>query len=394
MFYRFNVDEKKHRDEIFGLVNRGKRDEANALCLSLPPDSAILEELLEKAIRDNNVELLSDIAPRVDDINKKRFFWLRTAANLAAEMDRPDCLQKLVELNADLNVEDNDGDTPILKICGKTGNSAMLQGALQSGPTWENSIPFIGYVDLLWTCGYDINHTNKEGANAAIIAVQHGNTHLLRPLARRGIDLACQDKKGNCAIHYAVTLNQPQTVQELADLGADLNSPQKGTGDTPSHLALMNPGPDFKYACLRVLVRNGVDLNKLNDNYSSAMSFDITYPVSANELATVLRSRGYTQAHAAITEALEEGLIERPTAFESGLNATAEGIATVGGHVVFAASSTGEFLGTGAQTTGSVLAMMMPISSIAEMVSGGGGGDTGNPPSAERKPAAAGGGPP
>ena len=386
MFYRFSVDEKKHRDEIFGLVNRGMRDEANALCASLPADSMILEELLEKAIRDNNVELLSDIAPRVDDINKKRFFWLRTAANLAAEMDRPDCLQKLVELNADLNVQDNDGDTPILKICGKTGNSAMLQGALQSGPTWENSIPFIGYVDLLWTCGYDINHTNKEGANAAIIAVQHGNTHLLRPLARRGIDLNCQDKKGNSPIHYAVTLNQPQTVQELADLGADVNSPQKGTGDTPSHLAIMNPGPDFKYLCLRVLVRNGADLNKVNDNYSSAMTFDITYPVSTSELATVLRSRGYTQAHETITEALEEGLIERPTAFESGLQDTADSLATVGGLVTFVASSTGEFLGAGAQTTGSVL--MMPISSIAEMVSGG--GDTGNPPTDERKPDAAG----
>ena len=283
---------------------------------------------------------------------------MRTAATLAAEMDRPHCLKRLVELNADLNVPDNDGDTPILKICGKNGNSATLQVGLESRPTWEKTWPLLGYVDFI-SCGYDINHQNKDGENAVMIAVQHNNTHLIRPLAARGIDLACRDRKGNCAIHYAVLGNRPEALQELLDLGVDVDCPQSGTGDTPAHLAIIHPGPEYKYECLRVLVRNGANLNLTNSNYSSASAFEISYPVTAAELAAVQRSRGYPHAHQVIAEAIEAGPVPRPTVLSAVATvgeSTYAGLTTLGEHVTEAAYSTGEVL-------------MMPISSIAGLVS-------------------------
>jgi ankyrin repeat protein len=321
---------------------------------------------LEKSIRENDVDLLSDVATRIDDINKKRFFWLRTAANLAAEMDRPQCLKRLVELNADLNVEDNDGETPVLKICGKNGSCTTLQGALGSWPTWENMVPLLGYIDFI-SCGYDINHCNKDGENAAIVAVRHGNTHLIRPLYGRGINLGTRDKKGNCAIHYAVLGNLPEALQELIDLGVDVNCTQSGTGDTPAHLAIMHPGPEYKYECLRILVRNGANLDLVNANYSSAHAFDVTYPISAAELASVQRKRGYPHAQQIITEALEEGLLPRPTAVETGFERAVGAVASIGTHASNAAASTAEVLQSTVETTGSVL--MMPVTSIAAAVS-------------------------
>jgi ankyrin repeat protein len=365
MFFRFSAEERQQRDGIFALLP-DRLEEVGAALKDVPRNSPVIEELLEKAVRDDNVELLSLACARIDNINKKRFFWGRTVAVLAAEMDRPRCLQRLVELGADLNVEDNDGDTVILKICGKTGNTATLEGAFSASPTREKQIPLLGWVDFI-SCGYNINHVNKNGQNAAVIAVLHNNAHLLKQLFNRGIDLQRRDKQGNAPAHHAVIKSMPDCLQLLIDLGCDVNLPQGGgTGDTLAHLAVLNPGTDFSYDCLRVLVRNDANLSIVNTNSTSACMLEVTYPISAEGLVDVQRMRGYPHARQVVDRARADGLIPKKTAFESGVATTTGPFIELGGFIaegsITASSVTVGAIMEAAETTGSVL--MMPLNAL------------------------------
>lgn len=360
MFFRFSAEERQQRDGIFALLP-DRLGEVSAALQVVPRNSPVLEELLEKAVRDDNVELLSLACTRIDNINKKRFFWGRTVAVLAAEMDRPRCLQRLVELGADLNVEDNDGDTVILKICGKTGNTATLEGAFSASPTREKQLLFFGWVDFI-SCGYDINHVNKNGQNAAVIAVLHNNAHLLKQLFKRGIDLQRRDKLGNAPAHHAVIKSMPDCLKLLIDLGCDVNFPQGVTGDTLAHLAVLNPGTNFSYDCLRVLVRNGADLSIVNTNSTSACMLEVTYPISAEGLVDVQRMRGYPHARQVVDLARADGLLPKKTMFESGVETTTGPLIELGGFITEGSITTAGAIMGAAETTGSVL--MMPFTAL------------------------------
>lgn len=302
--YRLSADDKAKRDRLFALVNRGQKEEARALMGECARDSPVLEELLEKSLRDNLPELLADVVSHLDDIDKRRFFWGRTAAILASEMDRPECLQTLVDLNADLNIADNDGETVILKICSLHGNSSTLNRALSAHPSSHNqSFPlFLGMLDP-FSCAYDINHCNKDGQNAAAVAVINGNVHLLEMLWQRGCNMSLLDKRGNAPIHHACIKALPECLEKLLELGVDVNLRQRDSGDTPAHLAIMNPGSDFQYECLNVLVRHNADTTLVNTNSSSAILFQVTYPINAYDLAEIQRMRGFPHAKEVIDEA-------------------------------------------------------------------------------------------
>lgn len=371
MFYRFSAEEKCLRDSLFAAVSRQQRDEYLAILDRLTSCSTILEELMEKCIRDNNAQLLHEVLLRVDDINKKRFFWGRTAANFAAETDKPDCLAKLVEFDADLNVEDNDGDTVILKICGKNGNASTLNSTLAFAPASDNRIPIIGFLDFI-SCGCDVNHCNKKGQNAAIIAVLNDNVHLIRPLCSGGVNLNVFDHEGNAAIHYAVMRSRPECVQILIECGADCNLTQNKSGDTPAHLAILTPGSDFSYSCLTTLVKSGANLELVNCNSSSALMFDVAHPISAKNLAEVQAARGYPHA----LEVIQETEVLTPDASKRTVNVLEYGIegitaaASISVNFIRDASiSTASVVYTVAETSSTIISPITHLTSGPEVAS-------------------------
>ena len=383
MHYRFSQDEKSLRDRLFALVNREQFEEARQLMGDVDASSPVLEELMEKAIRDNNVTLLEDVSRHVDNINKKRFFGGRTAAVMAAEMDRPHCLNKLVALNADIDVQDNDGETVILKICGLHGNIATLNEALAAGPTPGKQLPlFLGTFDFV-NVGYNINHCNHDGQNSAALAVLNGNQHLLELLCQRGCDMSVRDKRGNAPIHHAIMKCNSGCLETLINLGVDLNFAQKYSGDTPAHLAVLNPGPDFEYKCLDVLVRYGADLTVMNTNSSSAILFQVTYPVNAYDLAEIQKLRGYPQSKNVIEEARKnptffspmDPILGRLSAYSS---ASSDGVSASVSALATGVESAGSFLASPFISMASSAAFLMTSAEKNEVVGGEVAAETGN----------------
>ncbi|KAL6589515.1 ankyrin [Neocallimastix sp. 'constans'] len=60
-----------------------------------------------------------------------------------------------------------------------------------------------------------INEVNSRGENALIVASKINNTGAVNTLLDHGIDVNCQDEKGNTALHYAVEIEKPELIKKL-----------------------------------------------------------------------------------------------------------------------------------------------------------------------------------
>ncbi|KAK0044659.1 ankyrin repeat protein [Biomphalaria pfeifferi] len=96
-----------------------------------------------------------------------------TALHLAAEYSNKDLLRLLVSHKADIGVVDLNGNTALMR--------AVKRNVYRS-----NKIDTILY---LLDAGCDVNHRNKEGQTAIILAAEDSNTELVTLMSERGADL-------------------------------------------------------------------------------------------------------------------------------------------------------------------------------------------------------------
>jgi ankyrin repeat protein len=97
---------------------------------------------------------------------------------------------------------------------------------------------------------------NNSGRARIHYAVIHGKKNLLRNLKQRGADLE-MTLDGKTPLMLAVEANQPEMVEELCKLGANLNNRMRGNGETALHLAVLMG--NFKI--VNLLLNCGADAN-------------------------------------------------------------------------------------------------------------------------------------
>jgi len=166
-------------------------------------------------------------------------YFLRSIATLHQAIRDLEIVQYLVMNGADINAQDNRGNTPL--------HEASRFGWLE-------------IAQCLVTNGATINPRNYQGEIPFHIAVRHGYLEIVQCLVMNGADINAKYQNGYTPLHLAACNGYLEIVQCLVMNGADINA--KYLDDyTPLHLAACNGYLEI----VQCLVMNGADINTENN---------------------------------------------------------------------------------------------------------------------------------
>jgi hypothetical protein len=153
------------------------------------------------AVHFDLVQVIHILQLRGEDISQVDLHGT-TALHVAALDNHPRSAKVLVEFNAPINFQDEDGDTPLHKAV-RTDSKQM--------------------VDFLFFHGADVQIRNKKG-------------QMVNFLLSRGADVQIRNKKGQTALHEAAKSGNADVVRALIDAGASVNA-LDADDRSPLHLA-------------------------------------------------------------------------------------------------------------------------------------------------------------
>jgi ankyrin repeat protein len=122
-----------------------------------------------------------------------------------------------------------------------SSNQININAVMQSGATSLSLAAIMNGVDMvrpLIEMGADVNIQNKDGFTAISAAVKANNHQAIQAFIEAGANLNVQDKNGATPIHLAIEANNHQVIQAFIEAGANLNI-QDENGATPIHLAII-----------------------------------------------------------------------------------------------------------------------------------------------------------
>ena len=189
------------------------------------------------------------------------------AVLFAAQKGHYACVAFLMQAGADVNVTSDCGEkTPIIEggwnvecvnllleagadvnVLSPSGFSALKCAAKKGG---------LDAMEKLIAAGADVN--SNEGFTALVYACWSGHTQAMDVLVRTGTDMSDFNNSDHTALVECVYRKQPECLNRLAKLGADVNLTNNKFGFTPLVLASGN----FITTCVKALLSAGADVNK------------------------------------------------------------------------------------------------------------------------------------
>ncbi|KAI1897938.1 hypothetical protein AGOR_G00088440 [Albula goreensis] len=172
----------------------------------------------------------------------------QTPLLLAAAAERTGCIQHLLEMGADPNIPNKDGETPLYKACEKENpeNVAILlnRGALVNKPCLQGWTALheavcrdnVEICEMLVRAGARLGATNMYGITPLFIAAQSGRDKALLFLIKKGADINTQANDGATALYEASKNGHEEIVELLLSQNADPNVATKA-GFLPLHIA-------------------------------------------------------------------------------------------------------------------------------------------------------------
>ncbi|XP_048250878.1 serine/threonine-protein phosphatase 6 regulatory ankyrin repeat subunit B-like isoform X2 [Haliotis rufescens] len=173
--------------------------------------------------------------------------------------------EQLIDAGADVNVQDKDGNTPLIMAV-KTGRD--ISPLLKAGAdvTSQNelgktalhlvsehryclnvaAVTYKSVIEQLIDAGADVNVQDKDGNTPLMMAAMTGWDRRISPLLKAGADVTSKNKLGKTALHLVSKHQHPlfgdsashKSVTELIAAGADINV-QDEDGNTPLMMAAM-----------------------------------------------------------------------------------------------------------------------------------------------------------
>lgn len=190
--------------------------------------------------------------------------------------NQPEIVKRLVRAGADVNLADDQGDTPLHLAVREHASQEALLTLLDAGADVHarNHRNFTPLEQIAEMGGWDVRHDNvrvlvEEGAKiepdfVAFLA-REGHAQTVQLLLDHGYDPNTQDGNGRTALHHAV--EHPETVRTLLNRGADPTARDNG-GITPIDLARTNG--DLEAATLLGIARRGREAQALRPESSRA----------------------------------------------------------------------------------------------------------------------------
>lgn len=216
-------------------------------------------------------KLLLASGARVDDLfydgyTEMNYSVLRGAAAFCGL----DLVKHLVDLGADVHAVDDEGLTPLhcykvnkeciqffVETCGLDVNARDLKGNTPLiYAAYESDVDCLRY---LMEKGADVNAVDNKGWSALGSALYGKDKEIIALLLQNGAAVNVSWEKGETPLHYAVKHCGSEIVKLLIEAGADVYATDE-QGDTPLYVACSKNKLDAE--CIRVLVENGVDVNR------------------------------------------------------------------------------------------------------------------------------------
>ena len=176
----------------------------------------------------------------------------------------PDVARLLLEHGADVNVQDNNGATP-LHVSAEVGTVKVARVLLEYGAN-------VGAEDKK---GRTPLH---ETAGDQTYGVDYGRVEVARVLLEHGANVAARDSKGKTPMHDAVDYERVEVVRVLLEHGANIGA-EDNEGKTPLHLAANYRSVEV----IRVLLGHGADVGA--DDNEGKTAFQIALANGNDEIA-------------------------------------------------------------------------------------------------------------
>uniref|UniRef100_A0A1B0DRJ1 Uncharacterized protein n=1 Tax=Phlebotomus papatasi TaxID=29031 RepID=A0A1B0DRJ1_PHLPP len=216
------------------------------------------ENLLHWAIRedDGRVKNILDIVYKfnlneyLDTVNEKG----ENCLHLACVMDKAEYIKPLINLGANPNTWDCNGNTP-LHVAVAEGRQMCIARIVDQSHYTPKSKPL------------DINLANDQGMTALHLAVKNHNLEAVKRLVEAGASVKIAERKhGNSILHIAVAERAVDIVRFLLQkTKVDVNQ-MTSSGYTPLHLACVSTETADSKEIVRLLLEHKADPMKANDS--------------------------------------------------------------------------------------------------------------------------------
>ena len=191
---------------------------------------------LHEYAKDGDISNLSIVLNDIIDINTKDVNG-DTALTVAAGCGHIDCVQLLLDRNADVNSKDN-----------RRGMAALIVAAI---------VGKIECMRLLLERGADVNSRDNDGHTSLLFATQEGKIECMRLLLDRNADVNIKDNKGCTALISAAEEGYIECARLLLDRNADVDS-KNIYGYTAVFVAAIRGDIE----CMRLLLDRNADVSE------------------------------------------------------------------------------------------------------------------------------------
>lgn len=185
-------------------------------------------------MRTGNLDGLKSFLQK--DVNTSEGVDKKSALHYATEYGAGDILDFLLSSGANINIQDNQGDTP-LHIAVKTNQPAIVQKLLDAGA--------------------DPNSRNTLSATPIFYASEE----VIPMLISKGADVNAKDKMGWTPIHAFVNKNRFKSTRILLKTPKRQINERESMGNTPLHLAAMKGFGELT----KLLIENGASVDEINN---------------------------------------------------------------------------------------------------------------------------------
>lgn len=277
-----------NREAVYSLVNYETRVE---LFQGLPMTSLSLAHIITFY---DSLECLLELYRVTDDLNVKSGSGI-SPIPYAIVGQSLECLQFLHSLGASLK-ENIMGKSPIyLATC--TGNYRMVKFLIDrdvADPIFDNqgnnnplviAIEMQNYeiFELLLQNGYNIE--SEVGKSPLFQAVSLGLDQGIETLVRFGFNVNARTSTGEFPLMLALQLNKIETVKTLIRVGADLKL--RGPQDiTLCHICASIGNPNL----LKMLLENGVDYNAIDEHGRTAIFYALNSLIDLSASMFVIKT--------------------------------------------------------------------------------------------------------
>ncbi|XP_072169897.1 E3 ubiquitin-protein ligase MIB1-like [Diadema setosum] len=229
-----------------GLGNSSERLSALLKKLFETHISGDINEELVKAAANGDAHKCEEIMQR-QDANVNVQFAGHTALQAASQNGHGDVLKVLIRHNADMEVEDKDGDR------------AIHHAAFGDEPH---------VIELLHEENADLNARNKRRQTALHIGVNKGHYGVVKTLLELGCHPSLQDSEGDTPLHDAISKKRDDILSLLLDHNADI-CVTNNNGFNALHHAALRGNPSAMRILLSRLPRPWIVDEKKDDGYTA-----------------------------------------------------------------------------------------------------------------------------